>query len=90
MEAEELDSKEKLEFLAMQVVAVRAGKGNAITCPYCGEVSTPEDTLCCPKYLKAMEAVLERFEAADKQAFVDRVMGNIDMQPQKGRIQLVH
>lgn len=71
---DELDAKEKLEFLAMQVVAVRAGKGDQITCPYCGITSTPEMPVCCPAYGKAMDAVLERFEAADKIAFVDRVM----------------
>jgi uncharacterized OB-fold protein len=81
MEAEELDSKEKLEFLAMQVVAVRAGKGPQITCPYCGEVSRPSDALCCPKYLKAMEAVLERFEAADKAEFIDRIMNMTPARP---------
>ena len=74
MEAVELDPKEKLEFLAMQVVAVRAGKGAQITCPYCGVTSTPDTALCCPAYAKAMNAVLERFEAADKIAFVNRVM----------------
>ena len=74
MESEELDPKEKLEFLAMQVVAVRAGKGARITCPYCGVTSTPDSPLCCAPYAKAMDAVLERFEAADKIAFVNRVM----------------
>jgi hypothetical protein len=74
MEAEELDPKEKLEFLAMQVVAVRAGKGAQITCPYCGGKNTPLMPLCCPAYGKAMNAVLERFEAADTIAFVNRVM----------------
>ncbi len=74
MEAEELDPKEKLEFLAMQVIAVRAGKGDQVVCPYCGVTNRPEMPLCCPAYEKAMDAVLERFEAADKIAFVDRVM----------------
>ena len=74
MEAEELDPKQKLEFLAMQVVAIRAGKGDQISCPYCGLISTPKSPLCCPAYAKAMDAVLERFEAADKISFVDRVM----------------
>lgn len=85
MEAETLDSKKKLEFLAMQVMAVRAGKGDTITCPYCGEVSTPESALCCPKYVKAMEAVLERFEQADKVEFMSRIMDK-----SQRRIQLVH
>ena len=83
MEAEELDPQEKLDFLAIQIVAVRAGKGAQVTCPYCGTQNTPGDALCCPKYLKAMEAVLERFEAADKQAFIDRVMDNT---PVRGQI----
>ena len=74
MESEELDPKEKLEFLAMQVVAIRAGKEAKITCPYCAVESTPEMPLCCPAYAKAMDAVLERFEAAEKIAFVNRVM----------------
>jgi hypothetical protein len=74
MESDELDPKEKLEFLAMQIVAVRAGKGAQITCPYCGLTSTPESSLCCPAYAKAMDAVLARFEAADTVAFVNRVM----------------
>ena len=71
MEAEELDPKQKLEFLAMQVVAIRAGKGDQISCPYCGLISTPKSPLCCPAYAKAMDAVLERFEAAAAQP--DRV-----------------
>lgn len=74
MESESLDPKEKLEFLAMQVVAVRAGKGDKITCPYCGTESTPEMPLCCQPYAKAMDAVLARFEAAETVAFVGRVM----------------
>lgn len=78
MEVEELDPKEKLDFLALQVVAVRAGKGDAITCPYCGTENKPDMALCCPVFAKAMDAVLERFEAVDKIAFVNRVMGRTE------------
>ena len=73
MESEELGPKEKLEFLAIQVLAVRAGKGDKVTCPYCGTENTPNMPLCCKPYEKAMDAVLARFEAADTMAFVDRV-----------------
>ena len=74
MESEELDPKEKLEFLAIQVWAVRAGKGDKVTCPYCGTENVPNMPLCCKPYEKAMDAVLARFEAAETVDFVDRVM----------------
>ena len=66
------------------VMAVRAGKGSMLICPYCGETNVPEQVVCCPKFLKSMNAVLERSEAADSMAFVDRVMNRSELE--RGRI----
>ena len=64
-----LSPKKKLDFIRDQILQVRAGFLNFITCPYCGHENTPVDEwVCCQKFGDASMAVIDRM---DKQTAID-------------------
>lgn len=69
---------EKVENLAAQVRAVARGATDTITCPFCGLVSTPVQTiLCCNAAADVVIATLNHVVFKKQVETVERIMDRL-------------
>jgi hypothetical protein len=69
-----MTDEQKLGFVESQVRAARRGATNTLKCPYCdGSNNADQERMCCPTFIKAVAAVLDRMDLEETQEMVERI-----------------
>ena len=55
-----MTSDEKIKNVEDQLVLLRRGNVNTVSCPYCAEITAEGENFCCPLMMATIEAILHR------------------------------
>lgn len=75
---EEQISANRMEWVHEQIVDFRRGFIKSIRCPYCKAFNKPDTEFCCPKMLRAVGAVCDRIDLAERQEEAAKIVDRIN------------
>jgi len=71
-----LPPEQKLEFIRLQILAVKAKERDFFLCPYCGKENYEGMLFCCAMFSEAATAVLDRMEKSEAIEFMQKAHDN--------------
>jgi uncharacterized protein YoaH (UPF0181 family) len=73
--------EQQIAFVESQIRAIRRGATTVVKCPYCDASNGSEaETMCCPTFIKAVAAVLDRLDLEETQEMVERIQEGAEQQ----------
>lgn len=74
----DLAAYERIKTIEKQVRELRMGMTDALRCPYCEMFNIEGDDICCPTFMHALDAVLQRMEISESFEHADQIAQKVN------------
>lgn len=71
-------SANRMQWVHEQILDFRRGFIDKLRCPYCNALNHPDEEFCCAKMTRAVGAVCDRIDLAEKQDNAARIVDRIN------------